>query len=326
MILPYSLRLVCLCLASFFLLHAVLGSATWLAVPAAIRLAERMRARRAARFLFLLRVLSALLAAIVVLGLGVPSYMWLEPRAVDESVGLACCAAALLGAAIWCISIARVLHAGIRSSRFAWQCKRIGREVSREGARVATSVLDVDMPVIALAGVFHPRVLVSRSVLSALSPEQLDAALRHENAHRVSRDNLKRFVMLLARGIFPLTRSLAALDRAWARFSEWAADDEATRGDTQLSILLAAALVRVARLGAVPQPSFSLTPLIAGDRDLAIRVDRLLHRESLAPAPPWRGSALLGGLAVVACAVLAAAMQWPTILRAAHVLLERLVG
>jgi len=326
MSLPYAFRLLCLCLASFFLVHATLGLAACLAVPAAIRLAERMRPRVAARFLFLLRVLPALLAAIVVLALGVPSYVWLEPRATDESVGLPCCAAALLGAAIWCISIARVLHAALRSSRYTRQYRRIGREISREGAAVPTSVLDVETPVLALAGVFRPRVLVSRSVLSVLSPGQLDAALRHENAHRVSRDNLKRFVILLAPGIFPLTRSLARLQHAWARFSEWAADDEATRGDTRLSLLLAAALVRVARMGAGPQPSISLAHLISGDRDLSTRVDRLLRREVAVPMPLWLRSALLGGTAVIVTAAVAGAMQWSAILRVAHEILERLVG
>ena len=326
MILPYSLRLLCLCLASFFLLHAALGWAAWLAAPGAIKLAEKMRARSAARFLFFLRVIPASLAAIVVLGVGVPSYIWLEPRATEESAGLACCAAALLGGAIWCVSIVRVLHAALRSSRYASQCKRIGREMPREGACVPTSVLDVDAPVIALAGVFRPRVLVSRSVIRALSPAQLEATLRHENAHRISRDNLKRFLFLVAPGIFPLTRSLQALEHAWARFSEWAADDEATRGDSRLSLLLAAALVRVARMGAAPQPSLSMTPLIAGDRDLSTRVDRLLRGQPAAPASGWRRSTILSTAAVVVTVLLAAAMEWAAILRAAHEILERLLG
>ncbi|MGA8220534.1 MAG: M56 family metallopeptidase [Candidatus Acidiferrales bacterium] len=326
MTLPYFLRLLCLCLASFFLVHAALGMAAWLVAPAAIRLAEKMRPRMAARFLFFLRVLPAVLAAIVVLGLGVPSYVWLEPRATEESVSLACCAAALLGAAVWCISIARVFHAALRSSRYARQCKRIGRGIVQEGAFVPTTVLEVESPMIALAGVFRPRVLVSRSVLAALSPGELDAALKHENAHRISRDNLKRFVFLLAPGVFPLTRSLVGLEQAWARFSEWAADDEATRGDTRVSLLLAAALVRVARMGAAPQPSVALSPLIAGDRDLSARVERLLRGEPAAPASIWRRNALLSGLAVVASAIIVGAMQWPAILRAAHEILERLIG
>jgi Zn-dependent protease with chaperone function len=326
MILPYSLRLLCLCLASFFLLHAALGLTAWLATPAAIKLAEKMRARPAARFLFFLRVIPALLAAIVVLGLGVPSYIWLEPQATEESAGLACCAAALLGGAIWCVSIARVLYAALHSSRYAGQCRRIGREMPREGASVPTSVLDVDAPVIALAGVFRPRVLVSRSVIRVLSPAQLEATLRHENAHRISRDNLKRFLFLLAPGIFPLTRSLRALEHAWARFSEWAADDEATRGDSRLSLLLAAALVRVARMGAAPQPSLSMTPLIAGDRDLSTRVDRLLRGKPAPLAPGWRAGAKLGAVAAILAAIVVAAMHWATILLAAHEVLERLLG
>lgn len=325
MTLPYALRLLCLSLASFFLVHAALGLAAWLAAPTAIRLAEMMRPRRAAWFLFMLRVLPALLAAIMVLGLGVPSYLWLEPRATEESVSLTCCAASLLGAAIWCISIVRVLHATVRTCRYARQCKRIGRDIYREGVAVPTSILEVETPVISLAGVFRPRVLVSRSVLSVLSPGQLDAALRHENAHRISRDNLKRFVILLAPEIFPLTRSLTALECAWARFSEWAADEEATCGDTRLSLLLAAALVRVARLGAGPQPSISLTHLISGDRDLSTRVDRLLRPEVAVPMSLWRRSALLGGAAVIVTVAVAGAIQWSAILRAAHEILERLV-
>jgi Zn-dependent protease with chaperone function len=324
--LPYSLRLLCLCLASFFLVHVTLGLAAWLAAPAAIRLAGTMRPRVAARFLFLLRVLPALLAAIVVLALGVPSYLWLEPQVTEESVSLACCAEALLGAAIWCISIARVLHAIIRSSRYARQCKRIGREISPEGEAVPTSVLEVEAPVIALVGVFRPRVLVSRTVLNALTPGQLDAALGHENAHRKSRDNLKRFILLLAPEVFPLTPGFGVLERAWARFSEWAADEEATCGDAHLSLLLAAALIRVARIGASQQPLVFMTHLIPRDGDLYRRVDRLLRRQVVAPALLWRRGALVSGVAVILTAALTGAMQWPAILRAAHEILERLVG
>ena len=323
MILPYSLKLFCLCLASFFLVHGVLGLAVWLAAPAAIRLAETMRARMAARFLLFLRVLPMLLAGVVVLGVGVPSYMWLEPQTTGESVGLACFAAALLGLAIWCISIARASRLILRSSHYMRQCKRIGQEISIEGASVRTSRLELDAPVIALAGVFRPMVWVSRSVIDVLSAEQLDAALRHENAHRVSRDNLKRLLFRLAPDIFPLTLGLGSFERAWARFSEWAADDEATRGDARLSLSLAGALVRVARLGAAPPRSVSWTPLIAGD--LSARVDRLLRKTAATPAPVWRGSALLG-VATIVTVFTATMMQWPVILRAAHEILERLVS
>jgi Zn-dependent protease with chaperone function len=280
----------------------------------------------AARFLFFLRVLPAVFAAVLVLGLGVPSYVWLEPRTTVESVSFACCAAAILGAAIWCISIARVVHATLRSSRYARQSKQVGRELRREVAAVPATVLKVDTPLIALTGVFRPRVLVSSSVLGALTPDQFDAALKHENAHRISRDNLKRFVFLLAPGIFLLMADLGALERAWSRFSEWAADDEATRGDARLSLLLAGALVRVARMGAVPQPSVAMTHLIADDRDLCTRVDRLLREGAAAETPHWRKSAILSCEALILAVVLAGATHWPAILRTTHEVLERLVG
>ena len=323
MILAYSVKLFCLCLASFFLLHAAVGLAVWFAVPAAIRLAKTMRARMAARFLLFLRLLPILVAGVAVLGVGVPSYMWLEPRATRESVGLACSVAALLGLTIWCASIARALNLALRSSRYMRQCERIGREISVEGASVPTKLLDIDAPVIALAGVYRPKVWVSRSVINVLSVEQLDAALRHENAHRVSRDNLKRFLFRLSPDIFPLTLGLDALEHAWARFSEWAADDEATRGGERLSLLLAAALVRVARLGAAPIQAVSWTPLIGGD--LSARVDRLLQKKMVMPTPTWRHGALLG-IATIVTVFAATVMQWAVILRAAHEILERLVS
>src|SRR5690349_4359413 len=96
----YMVRLVCLLLASFFLVHLVLGLAVAWIAPAAVRIAERMRARSAARFLLALRLLPPILAIGIVAGLCAPSYLWLEPDAGTEEVGLACLAAALLGLAI----------------------------------------------------------------------------------------------------------------------------------------------------------------------------------------------------------------------------------
>ena len=56
MILPYNIRLLCLCFATYFVVHV----AVWLVVraitPAALCIAETMRPRPASRLLFGLRV------------------------------------------------------------------------------------------------------------------------------------------------------------------------------------------------------------------------------------------------------------------------------
>src|SRR5438309_1012798 len=107
----YVLRLLCLCLASFFLVNAAVGLTTALLSRAAVRMAETMRPRSAARFLFTARMLACALGAGAVLGLCVPSYLWLEPPASSERVGWACLTLALVGAATWFGSLARAAWA-----------------------------------------------------------------------------------------------------------------------------------------------------------------------------------------------------------------------
>lgn len=325
MISPYLLRLLCLCLASFFLVHAALGLATRIAAPAAIRLAERMRPRLATRLLLALRMFPLALAVFIVVGLCVPSYLWLEPGATAERVGFACSAAVLLGVAVWGISIARVLRATAASLRYTRHCQRLGRQTRVPGEPSPVLVVEGEAPLLALAGVIRSQLVISQSVLRALSGEQLDAALRHERAHRTSRDNLKRLFLLAAPDILPFSRGFADLERGWARFSEWAADDRAIEGDGRRSLSLAAALVRVARLGAPPRPSPFLASLVADGSDLSARVDRLLRAKPPQEKPLSGMRALVGSAALLMVGLLVAAMLRPATLYSVHRLLEHLV-
>ncbi|HEV2388524.1 MAG TPA: M56 family metallopeptidase [Candidatus Acidoferrales bacterium] len=321
----YLLRLLCLSLASFFLVHATLSLSTWLATPAAIRLAKRLRPRLAARFLLALRLLPAGAALFVVAGLCVPSYLWLEPATKPELVGFACWAAALLGTGVWGISIARGLRAVCGSLQYYRRCERAGREARLpSGGGSPLLVVEGEAPLVALAGVLRSRIVISRGVLRALSPVELDAVLRHERAHRASGDNFKRLLLVLAPDIFPFSRGSAALDRAWARFSEWAADDRAVGGDSRRSLSLAAALVRVARMGA-PRREWLLSCLLADGADLSARVDRLLLGDCLQEKPAWAMRALAGTIAIVATGMLMAAILQPATLYWVHRLLEHLI-
>src|SRR5450759_5935048 len=105
MMAPYLLRLLCLCLAAFFVIHSVVGLVVAAGGPAAVRAARRMRPRSAGRFLLALRLLPAALAVFVVAGICVPSYLWLESESGVEEVGAGCLAAAILAAALWTLCL-----------------------------------------------------------------------------------------------------------------------------------------------------------------------------------------------------------------------------
>jgi uncharacterized membrane protein len=326
LIFTYRLRLVCLCLACFFLFHVAVGLLVSLTASWAIRRASRMDAPSAAGFLLALRLLPAAAATIVVAGICAPSYLWLEPEASAEEVGLACVAAALLGLIILAFSLTRGLRASRRSLQFIRQCQRVGRQANLSGPPEPVWVVNGSAPLLALTGIVRPRLVISRPVVSALSSSQLAAVLRHEHAHRLSHDNLKRLIILLSPGLFPFLGGFDKLERAWARFTEWAADDCAVEGDTdgdgRRSLSLATALVRVARLGAsLPAPLLAAS-LLADSQDLSARVHRLLRpRAQSRPRNPHLATA-----AVVAfAALLAAVMLNPGTLPAVHQLLERLI-
>ena len=323
MMASYLVRLVCLCLAVFFLIHCVAGLAVALSGPAAIRAARRMRARLAERFLLMLRLLPAALALFVVAGICVPSYLWLEPEISAEEVGAGCLTVAILGAALWTFSTARGVRATVRSARHARSCQRVARCSTLAGSSQPVWILDAPAPLFALVGVFRSRVAISSPVMNVLPAGPLAAALRHEEAHRVSRDNLKRLLLLLTPGLLPGFHGFGAIERNWARFSEWAADDEAVGGDADLSLYLAAALVRIARMGGAPAPSPLATSFLGDTSELSARVDRLLSPAPAAPARTRSSSVTVAG--VVLAAGCAAIMLHPATLEAAHQIIERLI-
>jgi Zn-dependent protease with chaperone function len=323
---PYVVRLLCLCLASFFLVSSIAGLIASFASRAAVRMAETMSARSAARFLFSVRMLPLALGLGAVLGLCIPSYLWLEPHGTAERVGFFCVTLALLAAATWSGSIIRM----VRAISVSLRCNKIWGQTSREtfftGELAPALVVEKEGPVLALAGILRPRLVISDGVLRSLSSEELDVALHHERAHRVSRDNLKRLLLLLAPGPLPFVHGFSILEQAWARFSEWAADDDATQGDSLRALSLAAALLRVARMGAGPRLSFLHTSLAAGDRDLSDRIDRLLRLEPAPPAQPWRRRAFLSGAGVGIATCVATMILWPACLAPVHRLLEQFLS
>jgi len=323
--LSYSWRLLCLCCASFFVIHMALALATQLSARTAIRMAERMKASAGARLLFVLRILPMTLTVFAVLAFCIPSYLWLEPEAAGEKVGLLCFLTAVLGGLIWMLSVSRVIAAVRGTSKYMHRCEQHGRHVDVPGESSPALVLRDETPVLAVAGMVRPRLVISESVLQGLSPEQRDAAVRHEQAHRASRDNVKRFLMLLSPNVLPFVGSFSRVERSWARFTEWAADDQASGGDSDQALSLAAALVRVAKMGSKPQLSYLFSSLVSDDEDLRQRVDRLLRPQPKPGKPAEVLVPFLTGAGALMVAAATLVCVWPGSLSLVHQALEALV-
>jgi hypothetical protein len=322
MILPYYVRLLCLCFATFFVVHAL----SWLVVrslsSAAVRVADTMRPRASSRLLFALRMAPAAVTLFLVLGFCVPSYVWLEPDISGERVGFACLLAAALGATVWMVSSARGLVSIVRTQNYLRRCRRFE---SRAGDAADCLVVSNGAVVMAVAGAWHPQLVVSQAVMNALSDEQKQAAFRHEAAHRTSRDNLKKLLFMLSPDVLPFVSGLTRLERGWARFTEWAADDEAVDGNQERALSLASALVRVAKLGVRPAPAHLLSSLVDDDCDLETRVDRLLREPAYAEKPLQPVVVFTRNAALVLAGIGATLLLWPESLGSIHRLLEHLL-
>ena len=303
---PYFIRFVGLCLACFYLIHLVLSISIALCAPRLIRMAERLRPHAAARLMLALRLFPSVTAILTVGVFCAPSYLWFEPKSVAENLGFLCMTAALLALMVWVISAARSLTALYRSRQFV-------RHFRDDG------------PFLALAGIIRPKVIVSRGIVNMLSADQLAVTMEHEHAHRTSRDNLKRLLVLLAPAALPFFRGMEdAVERAWVKFTEWAADDSAVAGDASRSLLLAEALVRVARLGIASPPSPLIAPLLADSSAIGPRIERLMRTR---PSAMTHDNRLLTGLAslgaLLFAGIVGAALN-PATIAGMHNLLEAL--
>ena len=325
MILPYYMRLLCLCLATFFVVHTVGCLMVCSVARAMVSMAAAIRPRVSSRLLFALRMAPAAITVFVVVGFCVPSYIWMEPHVQNERVGLACLLAATLGGMGWAVSLLRGSASVLRTAYYVRECGLNAEAIDPGDGLPDVLLVEDGAAVMAVAGVLRPRLMASRSVMDTLSREEKEVALRHELAHRESRDNLKKLLILLSPDLLPFTSGLATLERGWSRFAEWAADDAAVSGDALRALSLASALVRVARLGVHPAPAHLLSSLAEADRDLEMRVERLLSEpayaeRALQPLLTVGRNAMLlcGGLTV-------AVLLWPGSLGGIHRLLEHLV-
>ncbi|MCL5735186.1 MAG: M56 family metallopeptidase [Actinobacteria bacterium] len=201
----------------------------------------------------------------LVLGLSIFLLLFLAPESFAGFLGTACvhgthCIHAL---PMWVsFSMWSLVAAGLAwlVTRMAWTglvsvraSRRVRRAVLTRALPIATSLSRpvyeaADREVFALTvGFLHPIVLVSKGLREALSSEELQAVLAHEDAHASGHDNL---ILLLSRMIDRALFIFPGVARAQAgvrRHVEISADTVASRriGDT---LLVATSVSRVAGL------------------------------------------------------------------------------
>jgi len=263
--------------------------------------AQHYPVRRIADLLFALRIFPLITAGVITAAFTVPSFLLLEPRAIEEPIGEIPLVLGLCGAAL---GIFGFLNAALAMRRASRAISGWTRDAQPIAASAPVPVLRIAHPVPAMiaAGIARPRVLLSGAAEAVLSANELQAALNHEVAHVRRRDNFKK--LLLRFVAFP---GMSSLEAAWIEATEMAADDAAVSSAGE-ALDLAAALIKLSKLGpAEPPVDLTAALLHSPASTMNARVERLVAWSDarLVPPPqkysPWFGTtAALATVAVFA--------------------------
>jgi Zn-dependent protease with chaperone function len=277
------LIIVSVALASYCLLDvaisglvAILWRTHAMAPP---NLPPAVRARR----LLLLRLAPCILATLITVVVAT-AFAIFEPRHANETAG----PALLLLAVAAVVQIGGALVRAIRSVTVTAAVERRwlrGSSTLDVGASIPAFAIDSPSPIVALVGVFTPKLIASRSVIDACTPEEVACIVGHERGHLQSRDNVKRWVMASLPDALHWTPIHHQILDTWHHAAEDAADDAATGGEGMARAELAALLLKIVRLAPQPQWQSAIVSPFVEDRGLERRVRRLLKPELEPPAP-----------------------------------------
>jgi len=280
----FALRLVVILLAAFGFLN-IIGS---------IALAVLWRppvgsADMRARALFHARM-TPTIGALVATVLAACAFVRFEPSGTDERIGWMLTLFALVALGVLVRTSIRLVRAerATRQSVRAWMTSAVTTRL--DGIDVPVHVVSTTFPIVAIVGLFRPRLVIARSVLERCHRDEMKAILAHESWHLHRHDNIRRAVFSAAPdvlGWLPLSRRLREL---WQIAAEESADDAAARTGPAGRVQLAEALVRVARLDAEHRPECSLpaTALYRGE-SIEQRVRRMLDPTLDLRAGPGNG-------------------------------------
>lgn len=198
----------------------------------------------------------------------------------------------LVGSLLWALSrLALSLFAGWRVGRRAARYQA-GRFPVVDRALESTPEIEPGRIRILLSaapegftlGLIRPKICLSEGLLRSLTEPELEAVLRHENAHARARDPLWLAVVRFLSDFLwflPISRILAG---AFSELAEEGADGAAVSAGSD-SLELASAIVKTAGGGSGGP---RLAPALGGLALVERRVERLLGRQQSVPSRvPW---------------------------------------
>lgn len=321
-----GLSILLAALLAFNSLTSLLTSLLWRAFGTP---AQRLSAASRATLVFLLRTFPLVTSLACVALLLAPAYVEHEPRVSHENVSTKLALIAFASAIGLALALWRGIASWQKTSRLTSDWLRHAEPIELPQVTIPAYRMEHQVPVIAIVGVFRPRLFVANSILASLSETELLAALEHETAHVVTYDNLRRGLMRACHDVLVIVPCGRLLDRAWIEASEAAADEYAAGRGKRTALDLASALVKIARLIPVGiKPAMPAGVFLVGADEaggVMSRVRRLMqladdsgnHRRagSFLRIPAWSPIALI-------ILMVAIAANEPHVLASVHSLIE----
>ena len=277
-----------------------------------------------ARRLLQLRLVPGLAAAAITLLVVLPAFAIFEPTHIDEEIGPLFALLAAAALAQWVVAAGIAARSMWLTSRFerVWLRKSSAIEASRSAGLRAFAV-ESPSPMVALVGVFAPKLIASTSVVNACSAGEIACIAGHERGHFDARDNLKRWIMASLPDMLRWTPMHQEIVNAWHHSAEDAADDATTGGEPIARAELAALLVKIVRLAPAPSWNAAVISPFVEQHGLERRVLRLLQPELEPPAP----LAIVPVIALLGVSLaMLAAISSPVMLEMIFTTIERLVA
>lgn len=329
----FAVRGIAVSFSIFVLLYSALSVAVCVVWRRVWRSGYRDSATRCADLLFALRMAPFVIATGVTFVFAVPSFLLLEPRAVNESVGnvpavLGVCGIAVVLAGIW-NAVGALVRASRMVARWSSEARAIGSSTGGSPileseileSKTSVSVLGIAAvaPPLTAAGIFRPSVWLSAAARFVLNERELRSALRHEAVHVRRHDNLRKLLLSLV--AFP---GMVELARAWREATEMAADDAAVSNASE-ALDLAAAVIKLSRMAPLEPPADLTTALVHSPvESVNARVERLIAWTEPRQMPAKRYLSVYG-LCAAAAFTATLAVSYSQLLLLVHTATEWLV-